>query len=306
MAGSREYQRKEKFAKQDYLDGLKRTSEARKGEGDEDKPTGLTEALLIDMILARAAVEELGQEGDEALRNRCMRNLRPDDKEDWMKISPEQLDTMLIQKQKEFEDYDKTSPNAQKKKRQKREGNGAKKDEETLREFEGLVNNMKSFVNTVSAYEGAEFPKESTGKGEDMFAMDIDPDKFIRIMKNTLAPDEDDGDDGDDGSMSEEDDFYSLSEDDEEEGEEDQTMTELMERMDRELYTTKIGQDFEKQPDLSELPAKGKEKEEDDSFRPVDIDLNLMRNILESLDAQHGLPGPLSNILNEMQNNKGK
>ena len=40
--------------------------------------------------------------------------------------------------------------------------------------------------------------------------------------------------------------------------------------------------------------------DEDDDFRPVNIDMNVVKNTLESFRAQQGLPGPASNILQSM------
>jgi hypothetical protein len=40
--------------------------------------------------------------------------------------------------------------------------------------------------------------------------------------------------------------------------------------------------------------------DEDDDFRPVDVDLNAVKNLLESYESQHGLPGPTSSILGGM------
>ncbi|KAL8587428.1 hypothetical protein ACOMHN_062161 [Nucella lapillus] len=40
--------------------------------------------------------------------------------------------------------------------------------------------------------------------------------------------------------------------------------------------------------------------EEDDDFRPVNIDMTVVKNTLESFRAQQGLPGPVSNILQSM------
>ena len=37
--------------------------------------------------------------------------------------------------------------------------------------------------------------------------------------------------------------------------------------------------------------------DEDDDFRPVNVDLTVVKNTLESYKAQQGLPGPASNIL---------
>ena len=39
---------------------------------------------------------------------------------------------------------------------------------------------------------------------------------------------------------------------------------------------------------------------EADPLRPVDLDLNLVKNLLESYSSQHGLAGPVSNLLGTM------
>lgn len=38
----------------------------------------------------------------------------------------------------------------------------------------------------------------------------------------------------------------------------------------------------------------------DEDFTPVDVDLNLVKNLLESFSSQQGLPGPTSNLLGLM------
>lgn len=315
MVGSTEYNRKEEFAKRDYLEGLRKKLE--KDEEGRENLQQMNEAFLIDGILEKAEMEEPGLEGEEALRLRCTRCLKSDDKEDWMKISPEQLDSMLAQKHREFEEYDKEQESA---KRRRKEASGVdKQDEKVLQDFEGLVSNMKGFVDTVSAYEGAEFPREQSRET----GMDIDPDLFVRLLKSSLAPDGE-GQRDDDEDMSEDEEFYSPTNEDDmseeelgerQEGGEDPSIRALMDQMDRELFQTKVGQDFEKTPKLDswgdvcshqQTTKEEPTSEGEDTFRPVDVDLNLMKNILESLDAQHGFPGPLSNILNEMQHQKNK
>lgn len=37
-----------------------------------------------------------------------------------------------------------------------------------------------------------------------------------------------------------------------------------------------------------------------EDFQPVDIDLNALKNILESFQSQMGAPGPASNLLGPM------
>lgn len=66
-----------------------------------------------------------------------------------------------------------------------------------------------------------------------------------------------------------------------------------MRQMDRELSQTKIGTSFERLSD-------GSSKEGPDTDFPVDLDLNLVKNMLESFEAQEGLPGPAGSILGSL------
>ena len=46
-------------------------------------------------------------------------------------------------------------------------------------------------------------------------------------------------------------------------------------------------------------PLQGEEGE-DEEIQPLDVDLNLVTNLLESLSSQAGLAGPASNLLQSM------
>ncbi|BFZ17671.1 hypothetical protein BsWGS_20709 [Bradybaena similaris] len=95
----------------------------------------------------------------------------------------------------------------------------------------------------------------------------------------------------------------------------DKKLVALMDAMDRELAATDVGKSFEREPKKPKpkrpnrppppsRPAKPSPKaaqknieDEDDDFQPVNIDLTVVKNTLESYKAQQGLPGPASNIL---------
>lgn len=57
---------------------------------------------------------------------------------------------------------------------------------------------------------------------------------------------------------------------------------------------------------FSQVNGKPKKKgsrsidEEDDDFKPVDIDMTVVKNMLQSLESQQGLAGPASNIFGSM------
>ncbi|XP_023214564.1 protein ecdysoneless homolog, partial [Centruroides sculpturatus] len=85
-------------------------------------------------------------------------------------------------------------------------------------------------------------------------------------------------------------------------------MKEYMEQMDRELFNTDVGLSYERLPpnetvDEKEIKEVGDGEiptASDDKYRPVDVDLTVLKNILESYNSQQGLPGPTSNLLSSM------
>jgi hypothetical protein len=85
-----------------------------------------------------------------------------------------------------------------------------------------------------------------------------------------------------------------------------QGMKNYMEQMDRELSKTDVGKSFEresKRPPLAtfEEDMDGDDEEEgDDDYKPVDVDLNALKNILESYTSQSGSAGPSGNLLASM------
>lgn len=80
-------------------------------------------------------------------------------------------------------------------------------------------------------------------------------------------------------------------------------MRRLMKEMDRELRNTKLAADFEKVP-AEALHPDDEQKElvgGEEDLRPVDVNLNLVKNILDSIEAEAGLAGPSSNLLKELR-----
>jgi uncharacterized protein with von Willebrand factor type A (vWA) domain len=187
-----------------------------------------------------------------------------DESDEWMQVNPSELDSMLMEKEKELE-------------RLKTEEASADSG------LEQIVQSMKSFLQKTSSYEGAEFPKS----GNALRHVEFNPDRFLQIMKNAVNMPEEGGhrEDGSDEGEGEEEE---VGEEGEEVGEEE--LRELMSEMDHELYShPEVGGDFEA---VSEEGSSG--------LRPVDLDFNLVKNLLESYSMQHGMPGPFSNILGEM------
>ena len=194
----------------------------------------------------------------------------PDDNESWLEISPQELDSILSK-------YGQAGLSAG--------------EEMDLRE---VVNGMNSFVETISSYEGAEFPPEQGEEPDIQF----DPEGFMKCLDQFFmkpskkienkAISDDESDDS----------YHSNSCDDE-------IIHEYSCAMDKELSSSNVGKSFVKAKN-EELQTSCNSKDKspaettDDTMKPVDIDLNLVQNFLESYSLQEGLPGPVSNILSSM------
>ncbi|XP_072043233.1 protein ecdysoneless homolog [Amphiura filiformis] len=242
------------------------------------------------------------------------RDLPPSQDDSWLNLTPEQLDKML----------EKAAGNPSKSKDKASTSGGSANDDPSM-DLDAVTKGIKTFVDKVSSYEGAEFPKEFGGD-DDGGAINFDVGSFEEALENILSyrragPD----DDSDDSDSDDDDDFDFEDGDDGEPVGEDVQMLSLMEQMDRELAGTEIGKSFEKEPaetdatkslSLSQSqPRKASSEaagvsrgpagaaatgDEEDEERPVEVDVNLLKNIMESYSSQQGLAGPASNILHSL------
>jgi len=95
----------------------------------------------------------------------------------------------------------------------------------------------------------------------------------------------------------------------------DVKMQSYMDSMDAELLGHRLGSDFAREQAQTEGQAQGRKEATAppspsrpekkggtgaDEFRPVNVDLNLVQNLLESYSAQAGQPGPTSSILGSL------
>ena len=129
--------------------------------------------------------------------------------------------------------------------------------------------------------------------------------------------------DEDYSSRDSDDDFLTDDDDDDDEGID--TIKNYMREMDRELAKTEMGKSFLRKPtdrphgeaakaaptgsDAAPAAAKAADSvnasalggdDEENEDEPLDIDLTLVQNILESYSTQPGFAGPATNILNSM------
>nr|KAF6424808.1 ecdysoneless cell cycle regulator [Molossus molossus] len=218
-------------------------------------------------------------------------NLSPEDDDQWLDVSPDQLDQLL------------------------QEAAGKKEPEPLSKEDEHydltqVSKSMKAFISKVSTHKGAELPREPSET-----PITFDADSFLNYFDKILGPrpHESDSDDQD------EEEFECLDSDDDldfetqEPGEEASvkgTLDDLksyMAQMDRELAHTSIGKSFATQKQMESLSQTTSNNSDEEHtgaggsvMTPVDVDLNLVSNILESYSSQAGLAGPASNLLQSM------
>ena len=153
-----------------------------------------------------------------------------DDSEDWMQVSPEEVDEMFKESSVSQEDVDS---------------------------FQSHLNELFSFMGHESSLDGAEVPQ----------AMD---DKLFEVKRFLDAMQ-----DGLDVQLAQQ---------------VDEEQEVVDEEMERELQHFGMDNDFEKDDDGE-----------------VNVDLNLVKNIIEGMSASNGQPGPMKNLmeqLSEMQKRK--
>ncbi|XP_037997319.1 protein ecdysoneless homolog isoform X2 [Motacilla alba alba] len=218
--------------------------------------------------------------------------LPPEDDDSWLDITPDALDQVLKEARKE------SLPSTD--------------EEEQKYDLETVAESMKAFVSKVSTHQGAEMPWSS-----DESHVTFDVDSFTKALDRILGADSEELDSDD---LDEEEEFGFSDEDDEDldAGNQRQeqkvppeqlvgSLKAYMKEMDRELAQTNVGKSFSGHrrgagsvgaaTSESAGPDSGAEAAE---LAPVDVDMNLVANLLESYSAQAGLAGPTSNILQSL------
>ncbi|XP_070801176.1 protein ecdysoneless homolog [Pituophis catenifer annectens] len=222
--------------------------------------------------------------------------LPPEDDDSWLEISPDALDQILKE----------TSGTNQ---------SASASEEKQNYDLTEVAESMKAFISKVSTYEGAEMPR-SSAEGPVSF----DVDSFTEALDTILGPNSEELDSDD---LDEEEEFEFLDSDEESDlkadsqgdaaswNETTENLQTYMNEMDHELSSTTIGKSFTNQKkgersgkvfphEDPNTDLEGSQNKEHPDTTPVDIDVNLVTNLLESYHAQVGLAGPVSNILQSM------
>lgn len=250
--------------------------------------------------------------------------LPQEDSDSWLDITAQDLERML--QERSGGRVHVGSQNSSSTKQSRHVESGEERPKETDEEEAGyslvaVSQGMKNFLSAMSSHEGAELPWSSSTQ-----PFSFDPGSMASAVERLLGSkdeelDSDDLDDDDDDE--EEDDNY----DEEEETEEGSSshaemngaetldgIRKYMDQMDEELMSTNVGQSFNTtknnkaglgngapSPSATDgVPTHGVTEETEEEIQPLDIDLNLVSNLLESLSSQDGLAGPASNLLQSL------
>ncbi|XP_022895291.1 protein ecdysoneless homolog [Olea europaea var. sylvestris] len=233
-----------------------------------------------------------------------VQELPPSDDDSWLYGGEDELNAALQERQKEMELYDLKNKKKQKSKEQQDGDPASTKD---LEEYDlgDIAKSMQAFVKKVSSYKGAEVPENRNMKD-----VNFDVDQFVKDMESVMRQ-RGSGDTDSDPDLEEEplsdmdfdesDDESVISEDNEDTG--DTFMQSYSDALNEELKATTLKKTFVR---ANEQSVQKKDEgtsnamEEMTEFTPVDVDINLVQNLLDSFSTQQGLPGPASNLLGLM------
>ncbi|XP_058069349.1 protein ecdysoneless homolog [Magnolia sinica] len=236
-------------------------------------------------------------------------DLPPSDDDSWLYNGEDELNSAILERQKEMEIYESQRSKNQKSRKQK--GTDHSSDMQ-LDDFDlgNFAKTMQAFVDKVSSYEGAEVPQNRDSK-----EVELDADRFIKDMESALGhmdrEDTAQGADSEEGDSSSSDLDFDESEDGSDVGDpldEDMGntfMNSYSDALKEELKATTLKKSFiraNEQPAVNDKEGTSNASKEDmdEDFTPVDVDVNLVKSLLDSFSSQQGLPGPASNLLGLM------
>ncbi|RIB04967.1 SGT1 protein [Gigaspora rosea] len=246
-----------------------------------------------------------------------MSNTKQDD-DSWLNVDPKQLDELLNATNKSYQEIQSESD-----------------DELNPVDLTNMIDTFEKFLDFEGASaEGAEFPGEHISDEEDdeeeeHICMDddadinFDPTEFLRLMRQTLDISEQEYRELANKKIKQESDKFTSEFVDQSESSSSQQfsgslpekiqelnnnldMVAYMQALDAELSSSRISGSFIKTPQevlkqsSSEDKLNNYEYDDDELNEPVNINLNLAKNFLESFKAQEGLPGPVGNIFGRM------
>ncbi|KAI6692147.1 hypothetical protein NL676_019857 [Syzygium grande] len=221
----------------------------------------------------------------------------PSDDDSWLYTGEDELNSALLERQKEMELYD--GMHGKKQKLKEPSDTGPSNHSNGDCDLSNIAKTMESFVHKVSSYKGAEVPDQRD-------TVDLDVDRFFKDMESVLGRHEMEVSSsyGDAGEGSSSDMDFDESEDaTDDEDKEDTFMDSYSDALKRELKSSTLTRSFvraNEKPLKTNQGASSSTQDMDEDFTPVDADVNLVKSLLDSFSSQEGLPGPASNLLGLM------
>uniref|UniRef100_A0A8C2ZVL6 Ecdysoneless homolog (Drosophila) n=1 Tax=Cyclopterus lumpus TaxID=8103 RepID=A0A8C2ZVL6_CYCLU len=290
-----------------FMDSLRRNSyfrEELEGSAHYRELTRSAENFFKQCVASKSSAWSPGEEVLQLL-HRCSpinleelkkqeSQLPQEDSDSWLDITTQDLERLLQERSGGRADVGKQNVGGAEERRKETEDD--KKEEEAGFSLVAVSQGMKNFLNAMSSHEGAELPCSSTQP------FSFEPDSMANALDRLLGSKEEelDSDDLDDDEEEEDGDE---GDEEEKEGHTEMNGTEsldglrkYMDQMDQELMSTNIGQSF----NLTVNYRITYQEETEEEIQPLDVDLNLVANLLESLSCQSGLAGPASNLLQSL------
>ncbi|KAG2224647.1 hypothetical protein INT45_007892, partial [Circinella minor] len=224
----------------------------------------------------------LSSYSDQALENLLKENPDIQDSDEWMNVDPEQLEELLNQRMGQVQNNMMADIEREINNNQDDDDNDDGDGEPNV-DLDKMMSQFEKFIEgSKSGLDGVNFPGEEDEEDDDFdsdndyedgdedmdAALSFDTERFMNILTSVLGPD-----------------VPPLAENKQKEQEKEEE-EDVIKQMDDEINAQeKITGSFA--------------RENDDVDAPVDVNLNLVKNILESYKSQQGLPGPAGNILGQ-------
>jgi len=243
-------------------------------------------------------------------------SLPDSDNDNWLNIAPEDLDEMLS---KRYGIKNLLTKDANANAAHLTEMLTDFLDQES--EFDGvdLNENVSSATTTAEPFRNnnghvSDSPVHLAGGNASKTKIDFDPDAFSATVQNLLdlvIPEDNWDSQSDMSDYANDDDLLAknideLSKKQNLKGKKKKNQMDLcMEQMDRELANTTIGKSFDtKSTDKPSTAAFDDGFDDIENFQPVDVDMNAIKNLMESYQLQGASAGPTSNLLSSLMSDK--
>lgn len=252
----------------------------------------------VGRTIVKYLKERINDSTKQELRNN-ERDLRASDSDAWMNITEQELDALLANKygaqnlvsangtinSKEFTD------NISEFLEKKSEFDGIGDDEEEESSRQSKLKKNASMRKAVAKENSLTEKKDSN--------INFDPDTFSTHIKNLLdfvIPEDKWESNSELSEFSDDENLINKLSDMSTGGD----LKSYMKQMDQELAQTTIGKSFEKKEKVDSDASDADDFGDIESFKPIDIDANTVKNMMDSYKSQMGAAGPTSNLLNSM------